>query len=296
MGNKYLVGDPDFVYFLADILKEPTQNWQNNLSKCFNTWYCEWSLCDIVKLCRKLKLSGVEIQKLINGKLSRARIGVSSFKAERKSEKRQMEKLEKQKQKLEQENALLRNNLAQNQVQYDAACLKLRRLRDVAIQGKLSVQYHNIDIVKPNIGSDYGMRTPKFNQYKKLLNQLTKRDDKKWRIDFQANIYNIDAKLVATFLDDNGESNMEPMLSINDEKIANNEVVGKYTIKNCQRIPGLNGQVGVCTKMDIPKHTIVGQFVGLEFSSKEYHLHIGGSAEETLHNLYALDLGFDDKV
>ncbi|ETO09335.1 hypothetical protein RFI_28052 [Reticulomyxa filosa] len=78
-----------------------------------------------------------------------------------------------------------------------------------------------------------------------------------------------------------------PLIAPNNFPLHQNKVLCKYQIKKHERIEALNGQIGIKAKMDIPKHTIIGQHYGVEFLCSEFEWLYGGTSEEWQHNTYA---------
>merc|ERR1712187_586523 len=113
------------------------------------------------------------------------------------------------------------------------------------------------------------------------------------------------------FLNENEENVVVPQLlidKIGDVAMNNNddtdddnytlkmqtEVMERYKIINHRRVSALNGQFGVRAKMEIPKHTVVGQYIGVEYLESEFHSAYSGTPENELKNIYAFTLSVGD--
>eukprot|EP01083_Nonionella_stella_P060789 158558_1 len=99
----------------------------------------------------------------------------------------------------------------------------------------------------------------------------------------------------------NGEYTRKSMLILNDTQLKKNmvkkrvDVIQKFQISGCHRIPALNGQFGICALIDIPQHTVCGQYFGGEISVEAFAKVFDGTAVEHDHNVYALDQQIDAK-
>ena len=174
----------------------------------------------------------------------------------------------------------------------------------------------NIQFVKhePNNSDNngapiYWKRTKKVDDLQKMVR--SKYDCSKWKIEGDEEIYDyFDA--ILNFLNENEENVIIPQILIyqnsditmngnnNDDDDENytlklqTEVLEKYKIGNHPRVIALNGQYGIRARMDIPKHTVVGQYIGIEYLESEFHEAYSRTVQNAIKNIYAFTLSVGD--
>jgi len=132
-----------------------------------------------------------------------------------------------------------------------------------------------------------------------------KYDTSKWKIEGDEDLYDYFDSILS-FLNENEENVVLPQVLIMDEEVMEDDdeenyslylqtdVMEKYMIESYDRVPSLNGQFGIRAKMDIPRHTVVGQYIGVEYLEEEFHSAFSGTQENALKNIYAFTLSVGD--
>ena len=107
-------------------------------------------------------------------------------------------------------------------------------------------------------------------------------------------------KIINDFVNQNGESNELPLLKIldHDNNIMNmriNKVLSTYEINenNETRIVNLHRTLGVQALIDIPKHTVICQYIGYEFTPDEYDKFLNESHDSSNHVGYSIEELFE---
>ena len=72
-------------------------------------------------------------------------------------------------------------------------------------------------------------------------------------------------------------------------KIALNECTSVFSIDQHPRISALNGQKGLRSNVNIPANTVIGQYMGIEYTLSEFDNIFYGTNKESLHNIYAFN-------
>eukprot|EP01084_Bolivina_argentea_P093108 167481_1 len=129
-------------------------------------------------------------------------------------------------------------------------------------------------------------------------------DTSKWKIAGDEALYVYFDSILA-FLNENEENVVIPQILMpkrgrnpmdvdnedeNYRLISQSECLEKYRIVNDVRVPVLNGEHGVRCLMDIPQHTVVGQYCGVEYLESEFHNAFIGTRENVEKNIYAFTL------
>ena len=82
-------------------------------------------------------------------------------------------------------------------------------------------------------------------------------------------------------------------LLIEGQQCEVDEVLEEFIISKQHRILALMGQKGLRAKLNIPRNTCLGQYVGVTYLKEEYVQIFENSSEGYLRNMYAFDLNVD---
>ena len=85
------------------------------------------------------------------------------------------------------------------------------------------------------------------------------------------------------------------------QKVDINDIIVKEVVQRHERIEALDAQRRIVAKADIPRGTVLGQYIGTEYLEREFDKKFESTNEETLRNMYSFDLslhvpkGMDDE-
>lgn len=191
--------------------------------------------------------------------------------------------------------------------------------RAVAINGA-GPRLDNLKFIKPEIGASndesFSVNYKRTQGVEELRERVTgKYDTSKWKIEGDEDLYDYFDSILS-FLNENEENVVIPNVLFPNEERMNmskedsddddddeeneyltrlqTECLEKFRITNNVRVPSLNGQFGVRATMNIPKSTVVGQYIGVEYLESEFHAAYAGTTESALKNIYAFNLSVGD--
>ena len=95
---------------------------------------------------------------------------------------------------------------------------------------------------------------------------------------------------IVAYLHENGLDNSQPNIYFGDDDYCPyHEVLTVFNIGEQHRIKALIGSKGLMTNCNIPKHTVLGQYVGITYTKEEYKKIFEHSNQWTLRNQFAFD-------
>ena len=169
---------------------------------------------------------------------------------------------------------------------------RLKNLYRYAMQG-IPPMYNSVALIHSNgmvrsksLQSIFNSLQNKHNNSKENVVKIAKNKYDYW------NDY---ASSILQFVSENGIYNKNPHILISKNgqifrKIEQNETVEAYTISNHPRIPALNGQKGLKSKVSLPMFTVIGQYIGIETNNTEYDGCYYGTTEGAFVDKYAFEI------
>ncbi len=202
--------------------------------------------------------------------------------------------------------------MAATQKERDRYRQKLKGLRRMSCEST-EPRYGLVKMAKraPESANKKPLRSAKIAQLYKKIKRSGQYDNSKWKIEAEEKWEPYFDSILA-YIRHNGEYPTKPEISLggsednsdsdSDESDDDDDdkwksqvsVLARYDVSQHAHIPSLNGQRGLRAKVDIPKGTVLGRYVGVEYFADEWQDIYGGTRDEALHAVYAFNTEIDD--